>query len=135
MDEIKIKIIGFVKEIDKIPVQFDYDVIKNLKSELIIKNEFKEGFIGLKVGQYVDILYFMHNQKEKKILFKPKCNNLNNVEKGVFATRSKSCISAIGVTNVKIIEIKNNSLIVQGLDAFDKSPIIDIKRDAPEYQP
>ena len=135
MEEIKVNIIGYVKQVDVIPKIFDYDVIKNLKSEIIIKDKFKEGLHGLKKNDLIDVLYFMHDQKEKKILFKPSRNNPEKIEKGVFATRSKSSISAIGVTKVKILEIKDNSLIVKGLDAFNNSPIIDIKRNAPEYHP
>lgn len=135
MEEIKVNIIGYVKQVDVIPKIFDYDIIKNLKSKIIIKDKFKEGLHGLKKNDLIDVLYFMHDQKEKKILFNPNCNNPEKIEKGVFATRSKSSISAIGVTKVKILEIKENSLIVKGLDAFNNSPIIDIKRNAPEYHP
>ncbi len=33
----------------------------------------------------------------------------------------------IGVTRVELLKVEGNRLFVKGLDAFDKSPVIDIK--------
>ena len=46
---------------------------------------------------------------------------------GVFATCSPARPNPILVTTVRIIEKKENTLQVQGLEAVDGSPIIDIK--------
>lgn len=127
--------IGSVHAIDNIPEKFDYNLIKKLKSKIIIEQKYTWGLTGLKKGDLIDVVYYMHKQKERKILFVPCMNNPKKEEKGIFATRSQHSINSIGITTVKILEIVEHNLIVLGLDAKDGSPVLDIKRHAPEYCP
>ena len=46
---------------------------------------------------------------------------------GVFATRTPHRPNPIGLTVVKLVERQNNILTVQGLDALDGTPILDLK--------
>lgn len=46
---------------------------------------------------------------------------------GVFATRSPMRPNPIGLTRVRLIGREGLRLAVEGLDAFDGSPVIDIK--------
>lgn len=46
---------------------------------------------------------------------------------GVFATRSPVRPNPIGVTVVKLLERQENVLKVLGLDAYDGTPVLDIK--------
>jgi len=46
---------------------------------------------------------------------------------GVFATRTAFRPNPIGLTLVELLEVKNNVLVVRGLDAFDGTPVLDIK--------
>ena len=46
---------------------------------------------------------------------------------GIFAQRAKHRPNPIGITTVPILSIKNNILTVQGLDAIDGTPVLDIK--------
>jgi formylmethanofuran dehydrogenase subunit E len=45
----------------------------------------------------------------------------------VFALRSPRRLSPIGVTRVEILAAEPYALVVAGLDAWDGSPVIDIK--------
>ncbi|MFH1739812.1 MAG: TrmO family methyltransferase, partial [bacterium] len=47
--------------------------------------------------------------------------------RGVFATRSPARPNPIGVTTVRVLDCEENALVVEGLDALDGSPIVDIK--------
>lgn len=134
-DEIKMRPIGYVSTIDPQPTKFDYEIVKKLKSKIVISNEFEGGLTGLGPGDFIDVIYYMHEQKEKKVLFTPRYNNPENKEVGIFARRSIYSPSAIGITTVKLLEVSGNEIIVLGLDANDKSPVLDIKRYAPEYHP
>ena len=46
---------------------------------------------------------------------------------GVFATRSPNRPNPIGLHQVRLLEIKGNRLKVNGLEAVDGTPILDIK--------
>lgn len=50
-----------------------------------------------------------------------------NKRMGVFATRSPFRPNPIGLSSVKLVEVKNGDLIVSGADVLDGTPIYDIK--------
>jgi tRNA-Thr(GGU) m(6)t(6)A37 methyltransferase TsaA len=46
---------------------------------------------------------------------------------GIFAQRGKNRPNRLGVTVCKVIAVEGRSLIVEGLDAIDGTPVVDIK--------
>jgi tRNA (adenine37-N6)-methyltransferase len=50
-----------------------------------------------------------------------------SAEKGVFAIRSPDRPNPVSLCLVDLLEVKGNILKVRGLDAFDGTPVIDIK--------
>lgn len=46
---------------------------------------------------------------------------------GVFATRTKLRPNPIGLTLVELVKVEDNVLTIRGLDAFDGTPVLDIK--------
>ena len=46
---------------------------------------------------------------------------------GAFATRTPHRPNPIGLTLVELLELEGNVVTVRGLDAFDGTPILDIK--------
>lgn len=48
-------------------------------------------------------------------------------EKGVFATRTPLRPNPIGISIVKVDKVVGNSIYVTGIDAYDQTPILDIK--------
>ena len=53
-------------------------------------------------------------------------------KRGLFATRSPNRPNPIGITVVKLDSIKDNMLYISGIDAFDGSPVLDIKPYIPK---
>ena len=51
---------------------------------------------------------------------------------GIFATRSPARPNPIGITTVKILSIEDNRIYIDRTDAFDNTPIIDIKPYIPK---
>ena len=52
---------------------------------------------------------------------------------GIFSQRAKDRPNSIGITAVKIIRVGTDYLEVQGLDAVDGTPVLDIKPYYPVY--
>ena len=52
---------------------------------------------------------------------------------GIFSQRAKDRPNPIGVTAVKIVSVGDDYLEVQGLDAIDQTPVLDIKPYYPHY--
>lgn len=75
------------------------------------------------------VLFWMNRLSEKDretALVHPRGDRTRE-KQGVFALHSPMRPNPIGMTRVELIERNGNILIVKGLDAFDGTPVIDIK--------
>ena len=97
--------------------------------QIHIHDKFSEGLKGVENCEYLWILFWMHKLSEEyrtKLQAHPM-GDITNEKRGVFALRSPMRPNPIGLTRVRLVERNGNVLIVEGLDAFDESPVIDIK--------
>lgn len=92
--------------------------------------EFCVGLKGIQDFSHLIILYWMHlrdkEEERRTLLVFPK-KHAWNVETGVFACRSPSRPNPIGLCVVELVKVEECSLTVRGLDAFEGSPIVDVK--------
>ena len=49
------------------------------------------------------------------------------IETGVFSSRSPARPNPIGLTKVKLMEVNNNRLYIDRIDAIDGTPVLDVK--------
>ncbi|MCF8366932.1 MAG: TrmO family methyltransferase, partial [Bacteroidales bacterium] len=98
-------------------------IMREAESEIIIFDEFAEGLFKTEMSEYLEI-YFHFDKAEP---FHLKTFTYTGDFKGVFATRSPRRPSKLGSTIVKLLERNGNKLKVQGLDALNDTPVIDIK--------
>ena len=56
-------------------------------------------------------------------------------EVGIFAQRAKDRPNRLGVTVCRILEVKDSTVRVAGLDAIDGTPVVDIKPWMVEFGP
>ena len=94
---------------------------------LEIHPEFIEALEGIQPGQDIWIFTWFHQAHRSVLKVHPR-GDMHNAIKGVFATRSPDRPNPIGLHLAKILSIDpNGSLLVQGLEAIDGTPIIDLK--------
>lgn len=124
--EIKLTPIGIVKNN---VTESKREEWQKVISEIIINDNLTEALSGIEEFSHLIILYWMHKLAPSEYTVTrvhPKGDqNLPLV--GVFASRSPARPNPIGVTTVKLLEVRNNVLKVVGLDAIDGTPVIDIK--------
>ncbi|MDI6644825.1 MAG: tRNA (N6-threonylcarbamoyladenosine(37)-N6)-methyltransferase TrmO [Methanobacteriaceae archaeon] len=94
-----------------------------------IFSEFVEGLDGIERYENLIILYWLDRSSEKLLKVIPPGQTR---ERGVFATRAPTRPNPIAFCMVDLLEVNNNILIVRGLDALDKSPLVDIKPHIPD---
>jgi tRNA-Thr(GGU) m(6)t(6)A37 methyltransferase TsaA len=92
-------------------------------STITIHPEYAEGLDGLEEGTFLEIVYLFHKSADVKL----RDMRLDGQEKGIFATRSPKRPSKVGITRVMLISRRGRELEVSGLDAWEGSPVIDIK--------
>ena len=92
--------------------------------------EFCDGLKEIDQFSHLIILYWIHlrdKKKERNTLQVVPRRHAANVKVGVFACRSPSRPNPTGLSVVKLVKINGCNLTVNGLDAIEGSPIIDIK--------
>jgi len=114
---LKIEPIGTVRMIDPDRSRIELDAVH------------AEGLGGLVPGDRLDVLYWMHElpaNSHRAMQVHPR-GDKGRAKRGVFALRSPMRPNPIGVSSVELLEVRQSDLLVQGLDAHDGSPVIDIK--------
>ena len=54
-------------------------------------------------------------------------------EVGIFAQRAKDRPNRLGVTTCRILEVTARTVRVEGLDAIDGTPVVDLKPDIAQF--
>jgi tRNA-Thr(GGU) m(6)t(6)A37 methyltransferase TsaA len=96
-------------------------------ARLDIDQAFIEGLDGIRPGQEIWILTWLHESQRSVLKVHPRGDVMNPM-KGVFATRSPDRPNPIGLHRAKVLSVDGDGwLEVQALEAIDGTPIIDIK--------
>jgi tRNA-Thr(GGU) m(6)t(6)A37 methyltransferase TsaA len=99
------------------------------KSLIEIYPDFVSGLKAIERNDHIWIIFWMHKLREsdRKILVAHPMGDRTKDKRGVFALRSPMRPNPMGLTKVELMERSHNLLVVAGLDAFEGSPILDIK--------
>jgi len=89
--------------------------------------EFAQALDGIEVGQEILILTWLHEAQRDVLKVHPR-DDLHIRLTGVFATRSPDRPNPIGLHRVRVLAIDDQCwLHVQGLEAINGTPVVDIK--------
>ncbi len=131
LPDMPLKAIGVVRSKATQPPQPEEDKVI---SEIVIDSSLTEALDGLEGFSHITVLYWMHQAPAGEV--PTKVHPMGKKEfplVGLFVTRSPHRPNPIGLTTVKLLRRRGNILVVQGLDAFDGTPVIDIKPYIPGY--
>jgi len=117
------KVSSALKNIDDCPRQADENAPA---ASIIIYPEFANGIRDIKAGDEILLLTWLHLGDRTALETRPR-NNPNAPLTGVFSTRSPDRPNPIGIHAVTVLSIAANEIKVDGLEALDQTPVIDIK--------
>ena len=102
---------------------------KNIVSEILIKPELSGALDGIIEYSHLYVLFWLHEiSEEKRMTLKVQPRGRTDLPfKGVFAVRTNLRPNPIGLTLVELIGVEGNILTIRGLDAFNGTPVLDIK--------
>lgn len=86
--------------------------------------EFADGLRDIDSFSHVYLLYHLHQAEPAKLIVRPY---LEDVDRGVFATRAPCRPNAIGLSIVRLLRREANVLFVEGVDVLNETPLLDIK--------
>jgi tRNA-Thr(GGU) m(6)t(6)A37 methyltransferase TsaA len=91
-----------------------------------IDRAYLEALDGLNAGDEIILLTWLHQSRREVRKVHPR-NNPDVPLTGVFATRAPDRPNPIGLHRTRLIAIEDEWLDVQGLEAIDGTPVVDIK--------
>ena len=105
---------------------------------LRIFERYADALLGLEQWSHVNVLYWFDkndNPRKRAILRVHPRGNRRNPLVGVFACRAPVRPNLIALTVCKILSVKGAVVTVEQIDAFDGTPIIDLKPFIPPDAP
>ena len=132
LPDMTLKAIGVVRNGVKRPPE---EGSKKIVSDLVINDELTEALDNLDKSSHIIVIYWMHLiDTTDPISTKVHPRGRKDVPMiGLFSTRSPRRPNPLGKTTVRLLQRQGNILKVEGLDALDGSPVIDIKPYMPGY--
>ena len=96
------------------------------ESRIVLNPDLVAGLQGLEPGQQVMVIFYFHRSPDFELLQHPR-GDRTRPRCGVFALHSPRRPNPIGVTVAELLSVDKNVLTVRGLDAFDGTPVLDLK--------
>ncbi len=127
--------IGYVKSPRK---EIEDDNWGDVVSQIALTDEFgEESLAGIEEFSHAEIIFFFDQVKREKIITGARYprGRQDWGKVGIFAQRGKNRPNRLGLTTVKILKREGKVLYVQGLDAINGTPVLDIKPAMVEFQP
>jgi formylmethanofuran dehydrogenase subunit E len=124
MDRYQFRAIGLVENAYLEPT--DPETLSAATSRIVVDPELIEGLRGLEPGIGLMVVFVFHHSEGYELLQHPR-GDRSRPERGVFALRSPNRPNSIGVTEVELLDLKDNVLTVRGLDAIHGTPVLDLK--------
>ena len=108
---------------------------RSVTSEIVIDSNLDGTLDGIEDFSHILVVYWAHRVplKGRSLLKAHPMGRKDLPLVGIFATCSPARPNNICIIAVRLLERKGNILKVEGLDAIDGSPIIDIKPYNPSY--
>ncbi len=84
---------------------------------------------GIEPGDRLQVMWWMHrlDEEDRRTLQCHPRGDRSKPKRGVFALRSPMRPNPIGSTVAEVVRVEEGRLVVTGLDAFDGSPVVDLK--------
>jgi len=103
-------------------------------SEIELKEELAPALDGLEEFSHIIVIFWFHRVAPGEFPLKLHPRGRQDLPLlGVLATRHSRRPNPIGLSIVRLLERRGNRLRVRGLDAFDGTPVLDIKPYSPSF--
>ena len=126
-----LKAIGIVRSGITQPTRKDCEKVI---SDIVIDSTLTEALDNLDGFSHIVVLWWIHLAASGEVPLKvhPR-GKLELPLLGLFATRTPNRPNRIGISTARLLKRQGNVLRVEGLDAIDGTPVIDIKPYVPGY--
>ncbi len=111
---------------------------KDGSARIRIFDEYADAMLGLDGWSHVNVLYWFDKndapEKRRILQVHPRGNSKNPLT-GVFACRAPVRPNLIALSVCRVMSIEGAVIEVDGIDAFDSTPVLDLKPFIPPDEP
>jgi len=124
LEKIEMRPIGFVSRLSS----NEDDKDRSLVSEIVLDRELAPALDGIEEWSHIYVVFWLDRvlRTEEPVLHHPS-SLAESQPLGIFATRAPIHPNPIGLTLVELVRREAHILWVRGLDAYDGTPVLDIK--------
>lgn len=132
--KIELASIGTVRNSVKEPLD---DIWGGLESVIELEGFPPEALAGLTDYSHVEVVFHFHRLPEEEVIRDARHprGRTDWPKVGIFAQRAKRRPNRIGVTVCRLLAVEGTKLHVEGLDAIDGTPVLDLKPYVREFGP
>jgi tRNA-Thr(GGU) m(6)t(6)A37 methyltransferase TsaA len=99
---------------------------KDMITTIKVFTKYQEGLIGIEAYSHLMVIFWMDRVADLPLITHPRGDTtLDKV--GAFALRGRNHPNSLGLAVVRLLSTEINEITVKGLDAFDGTPVLDIK--------
>ena len=99
-------------------------LVPESKAKIVLNSDYGEALLDLEKFEYIWVIYHMNLVEDWEPFVNPPGTEHYF---GTFATRSPRRPNPIGMALVKLDKIDHDTLFIGGIDAFDNTPVLDLK--------
>ena len=103
---------------------------KGIRGTVEVLPQFAPGLDDLAGFSHIVLLAHLHQSRPYRLKVVPF---LDTEQRGVFATRAPARPNPIGLSVVRLLEVRGATLSVENLDLLDGTPLLDIKPYVREF--
>ena len=93
---------------------------------VVVEDRYLPGLDGLRAGDRLVLVTWLDRADRDTLTVHPRADTSRALA-GVFATRAPDRPNPIGLHDVRVLDVVDNRLHVQHLEALDGTPVLDIK--------
>ncbi len=103
---------------------------KGIEGMVEVFPQYEKGLKDIEGFSHIILIYHFHLSKAYSLEVKPYMDSKLH---GLFATRAPARPNPIGLSVVRLTEVKRNNLHIKDIDIVDGTPLLDIKPFIPEF--
>ena len=105
-----------------------------VRSDILVRDELTSALDGIEEYSHIIVVFAFDRVPDSELRARVRPRGDARIpEQGVLATRSQLRPTPLGVSVVRLLKRRQNVLRVEGLDAIDGTPVLDIKPYFPNY--
>ena len=101
-----------------------------VQGRIQIFSEYQEGLQDVEGFSHLILIYVFHLCRDYSLKVRPF---LDDVKRGVFATRAPARPNPIGLSVVRLKRVEEGTLYISDVDMLDGTPLLDLKPYVPEF--